>query len=151
MTFALVSTANARPQEYEDYDQPSPRAALQQKQQQQQHNHHQQHIKRQQDEDRETSTVIPIIHYDKEQDLSGAYKTRYVCNLMINRFFVVANLQFYIFISYETGNHIISEESGYLKDVNEEGYGTLVQKGSYSYEAPDGQVERNNDCIMMID
>lgn len=42
--------------------------------------------------------------------------------------------------SYETGNNIIAEESGFLKDVNEEGYGTLVQKGSYSYEAPDGQV-----------
>lgn len=45
-----------------------------------------------------------------------------------------------ISFSYETGNNIVAEESGYLKDVNEEGYGTLVQKGSYSYETPDGQV-----------
>lgn len=44
-------------------------------------------------------------------------------------------------LSYETGNNIIAEESGYLKDVNDEGYGTLVQKGSYSYETPEGQVK----------
>lgn len=43
--------------------------------------------------------------------------------------------------SYETGNNIISEESGYLKDINDDNpAGTLVQKGSYSYESPDGQV-----------
>lgn len=43
--------------------------------------------------------------------------------------------------SYETGNNIISEESGYLKDINDDNpAGTLVQKGSYSYETPDGQV-----------
>jgi hypothetical protein len=43
--------------------------------------------------------------------------------------------------SYETGNNIIAEESGFFKDINEDtGDGTLVQKGSYSYEAPDGQV-----------
>lgn len=43
--------------------------------------------------------------------------------------------------SYETGNHIFSEESGYLKDINDENpAGTLVQKGSYSYDTPDGQV-----------
>lgn len=60
---------------------------------------------------------------------------------MINRFRGLPNL-FFLIHSYETGNNIIAEESGYLKDVNDEGYGTLVQKGSYSYEAPDGQVER---------
>lgn len=53
----------------------------------------------------------------------------------------VLHIMFYSFLrSYETGNNIIAEESGYLKDVDDEGYGTLVQKGSYSYEAPDGQV-----------
>jgi Insect cuticle protein len=43
--------------------------------------------------------------------------------------------------SYETGNNILSEESGYLKDISEDNpSGTLVQKGSYSYESPDGQL-----------
>lgn len=42
---------------------------------------------------------------------------------------------------YETGNHIISQETGYLKDINEDNpSGTLVQKGSYSYETPEGEV-----------
>ena len=35
----------------------------------------------------------------------------------------------------------MSEETGYLKDISEDNpAGTLVQKGSYSYETPDGQV-----------
>jgi Insect cuticle protein len=42
---------------------------------------------------------------------------------------------------YETGNNIIAEESGYLKDFSEDNpNGVLVQQGSYSYEAPDGQL-----------
>lgn len=65
--------ASARPQEYDDYDQPTPRSL-------QRHQlHHQQHIssRKHQDEERETTTVIPIIQYDKEQDINGNYKTRY--------------------------------------------------------------------------
>lgn len=40
---------------------------------------------------------------------------------------------------YETGNNIYAQESGYLKDVGEN-HNALVQSGSYSYTAPDGQV-----------
>ncbi|CAK1604177.1 unnamed protein product [Parnassius mnemosyne] len=64
----------------------------------------------------ETSTYIPIISFDKAQDTDGSYKT-----------------------SYETGNHIYAEEQGYFKSVGED-KDALVQEGSYSYTAPDGQV-----------
>jgi hypothetical protein len=68
LTFALA--VNARPQEYDDYDQPArPAARLNQKQQQQQPS-------QKRNEERETSTWIPIIQYDKEQDISGSYKTQ---------------------------------------------------------------------------
>jgi hypothetical protein len=71
VTFALVSAASARPQEYDDYDQPAPPRASHQKQ------HHQQQQQQQRKvEERETSTFIPIIQYDKEQDISGSYKTQ---------------------------------------------------------------------------
>ncbi|XP_041976304.1 endocuticle structural glycoprotein SgAbd-2-like [Aricia agestis] len=63
-----------------------------------------------------TSTVIPILHFDKEQGTDGSYKT-----------------------SYETGNNILSEETGHLRAAETaEGIPTLVQEGSYSYIAPDG-------------
>lgn len=39
---------------------------------------------------------------------------------------------------YETGNNIQAEESGYLKSVGEND--ALVQQGTYTYTAPDGQV-----------
>lgn len=44
--------------------------------------------------------------------------------------------------SYETGNNIIAEESGYIKTFGEGADKTegLVQQGSYSYTSPDGQV-----------
>lgn len=43
--------------------------------------------------------------------------------------------------SYETGNNINAQESGYIKDITEDNpTGTLVQKGSYSYESPDGEL-----------
>ncbi|KAI5631628.1 insect cuticle protein domain-containing protein [Phthorimaea operculella] len=64
----------------------------------------------------ETTTFIPIIHFDKEQGTDGSYKT-----------------------SYETGNHITAQESGFLRPVGED-QNALVQSGSYSYTAPDGQV-----------
>uniref|UniRef100_A0A1B0GMF2 Endocuticle structural glycoprotein SgAbd-2 n=1 Tax=Phlebotomus papatasi TaxID=29031 RepID=A0A1B0GMF2_PHLPP len=66
----------------------------------------------------ETTTWIPILKYNKEQGNDGSYKTQ-----------------------YETGNNIVAEETGYLKDFNENTpNGVLVQHGSYSYTAPDGQV-----------
>lgn len=69
-------------------------------------------------EDRETSTQIPIISQDKQQETDGSYRS-----------------------SYETGNGINHEEEGIIKDVNEDHPdGILVQKGSYSYETPEGEV-----------
>lgn len=40
---------------------------------------------------------------------------------------------------YETGNNIYASEEGYLKHISED-QNALVQSGSYSYTAPDGQV-----------
>lgn len=43
--------------------------------------------------------------------------------------------------AFETGNHILAEETGYLKDANQANpNGVLVQEGTYTYEAPDGQI-----------
>ncbi|XP_034943855.1 endocuticle structural glycoprotein SgAbd-2-like [Chelonus insularis] len=66
-----------------------------------------------------TTTFIPILQWNKEQEHDGTYRT-----------------------SYETGNNIIAEESGYIKTFGEgedkvEG---LVQQGSYSYTSPEGQI-----------
>lgn len=42
---------------------------------------------------------------------------------------------------YETGNNIQAEEQGYLKTVGDnQDQSALVQSGSYTYTAPDGQV-----------
>lgn len=42
---------------------------------------------------------------------------------------------------YETGNNIQAEEQGYLKAVGDkQDQSALVQIGSYTYTAPDGQV-----------
>ncbi|XP_058450581.1 endocuticle structural glycoprotein ABD-4 [Malaya genurostris] len=66
----------------------------------------------------ETTTWIPILKYNKEQGEDGSYKTE-----------------------YQTGNNIVHEESGYLKDFSDaHPNGVLVQQGAYSYEAPDGQI-----------
>jgi hypothetical protein len=67
LAFALM--VNARPQEYDDYDQAPTRAPARHQQ-----NNHKQHQQR--NEDRETTTFVPIIQYDKEQDISGNYKTQ---------------------------------------------------------------------------
>ncbi|XP_015179987.1 PREDICTED: uncharacterized protein LOC107068281, partial [Polistes dominula] len=66
-----------------------------------------------------TTTPIPILHWNKQQEHDGTYKT-----------------------SYETGNNIIAEESGYIKTVGEGADRTeaLVQQGSYSYMSPEGQL-----------
>ncbi|XP_063220024.1 endocuticle structural glycoprotein SgAbd-8-like [Bacillus rossius redtenbacheri] len=60
---------------------------------------------------------IPIIRFDKEQSADGSYKT-----------------------SYETGNNIVAEETGFLKNVGVKDQEALVQHGSYSYTSPEGDV-----------
>jgi hypothetical protein len=42
--------------------------------------------------------------------------------------------------SYETGNNIIAEETGFLKNPGIENEEALVQHGSYTYTAPDGSI-----------
>ncbi|KAF2897928.1 hypothetical protein ILUMI_08247, partial [Ignelater luminosus] len=73
----------------------------------------------------ESTTYIPIIRFDKEQGSDGSYKAL-----------------------WETGNNILAQEEGYLKDLgpdpDPDHKGELlhaqVQQGSYTYTAPDGQV-----------
>jgi hypothetical protein len=50
---------------------------------------------------------------------------------------LVISIKYY---SYETGNNIIAEETGFLKNVGIENEEALVQHGSYSYTAPDGSI-----------
>ncbi|XP_076298757.1 cuticular protein 49Ah [Lasioglossum baleicum] len=66
-----------------------------------------------------STTPVPILHWNKQQEHDGTYKT-----------------------SYETGNSIIAEESGYIKKVGEgeEQGEALVQQGSYSYTSPEGKL-----------
>ncbi|XP_037955728.1 endocuticle structural glycoprotein ABD-4 [Teleopsis dalmanni] len=67
---------------------------------------------------RDTTTWIPILKYNKEQSEDGSYKTE-----------------------YETGNNIVHEETGFLKDFSEKNpNGVLVQHGQYSYQSPEGEV-----------
>lgn len=41
---------------------------------------------------------------------------------------------------YKTGNHIDAQETGFIKDINEQyPNGILVQHGEYQYEAPNGE------------
>jgi hypothetical protein len=70
LTFALV--ANARPQDYDDFEQQPARPAS--RNQQAQANQQQQ--KKGKVDDRETTTFVPIIQYDKEQGTDGSYKTQ---------------------------------------------------------------------------
>ncbi|XP_053593173.1 endocuticle structural glycoprotein SgAbd-2-like [Microplitis demolitor] len=66
-----------------------------------------------------STTFIPILQWNKEQEHDGTYRT-----------------------SYETGNNIIAEESGYIRSTGEgeDKVDTLVQSGSYSYTSPEGQL-----------
>lgn len=66
-TFVLA--VSARPQDYDDYDQPAQKPAT--RNQPQKNNQ-----KKSQIDDRETSTFIPIIQYDKQQGTDGSYKTQ---------------------------------------------------------------------------
>ncbi|KAK6621127.1 hypothetical protein RUM43_011433 [Polyplax serrata] len=60
---------------------------------------------------------IPILKYENEGvNFDGSYKW-----------------------SYETGNEIQAEESGYVKNAGNPETETQVAQGSYSYTAPDGQ------------
>lgn len=118
LSFAIIVNARPQQQEYDDYDQPTSRSGkkIQQSQASQQ-------LRPRSSEDlRETSTYVPIVSQDKQQETDGSYKS-----------------------SYETGNNIFHEEQGTIKEnpltVNDENPdGILVQKGSYSYETPDGEV-----------
>lgn len=62
--FAFVAVVAARPQEYDDYEQQTARPAARN------------HPKGGKADDRETTTFIPIIQYDKEQGTDGSYKTQ---------------------------------------------------------------------------
>ncbi|EFA03218.1 endocuticle structural glycoprotein SgAbd-8 [Tribolium castaneum] len=71
----------------------------------------------------ESTTFIPIIRFDKEQGNDGSYKA-----------------------AWETGNNIIAQEEGYVKDlgpdpdVEGQHLNAQVQQGSYTYTSPEGQV-----------
>lgn len=42
---------------------------------------------------------------------------------------------------YKTGNNIDAQETGFIKDINEQHpNGVLVQHGEYQYEAPNGEL-----------
>lgn len=111
-------------QNYQNYQQQDYRQQQQQQQQQDYRPQQQQQEYRPQKQiedfrpkvSLETTTFIPIIRFDKEQGTDGSYKT-----------------------AYETGNNIQAEEQGFLKSVGED-QNALVQHGTYSYTAPDGQV-----------
>uniref|UniRef100_A0A1A9X4I3 Endocuticle structural glycoprotein SgAbd-2 n=1 Tax=Glossina brevipalpis TaxID=37001 RepID=A0A1A9X4I3_9MUSC len=66
---------------------------------------------------RESTTWIPILKFNKEQSEDGSYRTE-----------------------YETGNSIVHEETGFLKDFSDTNpNGVLVQHGQYSYLSPEGE------------
>ncbi|EGI60088.1 Endocuticle structural glycoprotein SgAbd-2 [Acromyrmex echinatior] len=66
-----------------------------------------------------STTPIPILHWNKQQEHDGTYK-----------------------IGYETGNNIIAEESGYIKTIGEgeDRAEAIVQQGTFSYTSPEGQL-----------
>lgn len=77
----------------------------------------------------------------------GALYSKQTGNYVWNiDFFIITYLDNISFSSYETGNHIISEEEGFLKqlgpDPDKEGetLNAQVQQGSYSYTSPEGQL-----------
>jgi hypothetical protein len=72
----LVLAVSARPQDYDDdYDQPATKAAPR-SQPQQQPKKSAAPATAQKSGDRETSTWVPIITYDKQQGTDGSYKTQ---------------------------------------------------------------------------
>ncbi|RZC31985.1 endocuticle structural glycoprotein SgAbd-8, partial [Asbolus verrucosus] len=83
----------------------------------------QQQIQEQRPRSHESTTFIPIIRFDKEQGNDGSYKA-----------------------AWETGNNIIAQEEGYIKDLGPDpdaegqNLNAQVQQGSYTYTSPEGQV-----------
>ncbi|KAJ3654489.1 hypothetical protein Zmor_013675 [Zophobas morio] len=105
-----------RPDQYEDDQQYQPRPQHQPQPQQQQNQD-------QRPRAHDSTTFIPIIRFDKEQGADGSYKA-----------------------AWETGNNIIAQEEGYIKDLGPdpdsqgENLNAQVQQGSYTYTSPEGQV-----------
>ena len=103
-----------------------------------------------QQQDKRSTTPIPILQWNKQQEHDGTYRARYyqisynflinVCQMKVSD--EQFNLFLNIFISYETGNNIIAEESGYIKTIGtgDDQTEALVQQGSYSFMTPDGQL-----------
>ncbi|XP_067000873.2 endocuticle structural glycoprotein SgAbd-2 [Anabrus simplex] len=60
---------------------------------------------------------VPIIAYNNEHNFDGSYR-----------------------YNYETGNGIIANEQGYLKNAGYPDIEAQVAQGSYSYTGPDGVV-----------
>jgi hypothetical protein len=109
-----------RPDQYEDDQEFQPKPQQRQPQQQQQQ---QQQYQEQRPRSHESTTFIPIIRFDKEQGNDGSYKA-----------------------AWETGNNIIAQEEGYIKDLGPDpdaagqNLNAQVQQGSYTYTSPEGQV-----------
>ncbi|XP_023316065.1 cuticle protein 3-like [Trichogramma pretiosum] len=102
------------------YQAQAPQQQPQQQQQAQQEQRQYQAAPAQINEERRVSTTpIPILQWNKQQEHDGTYRT-----------------------NYETGNNIIAEEQGYIKQVGEgeDRADALVQQGSYSYTSPEGQI-----------
>ncbi|XP_056644761.1 endocuticle structural glycoprotein SgAbd-1-like [Diorhabda carinulata] len=128
---ACLANPQRRPQSYYDNNQDQQQNTAQNYQdntaQQYQQNlvQEQQNVdnRRYQEPNEKVIKFIPIIRFDKEQGEDGSYKA-----------------------SYETGNNIIAEEEGYLKELGpdpEEAGKTIksqVQLGRFTYTSPDGTV-----------
>ncbi|KAK4880451.1 hypothetical protein RN001_008597 [Aquatica leii] len=120
ITLAFVGACIAQEQgrRYYQQQQQQQQQPQQQPEEQQYNSQHQEHRPR-----HETTTYIPIIRFDKEQGVAGTYKAL-----------------------WETGNHILAQEEGYLKDLGPdpdqkgENLHAQVQQGSYTYTAPNGEV-----------
>ncbi|XP_031345707.1 endocuticle structural glycoprotein SgAbd-2-like [Photinus pyralis] len=125
-TLCFVGACIAQESHGRRYQQPHQQPHQQQPQQQEgQQNQHYQEPPQQYHENRrhESTTYIPIIRFDKEQGADGSYKAL-----------------------WETGNNILAQEEGYLKDLGPdpdakgETLHAQVQQGSFTYTAPNGEV-----------
>lgn len=72
----LVLAVSARPQDYDDYDQPTARPASRNQQAAAAQQKKPKSDAKSDDRERETSTWIPIVQYDKQQNTDGSYKTQ---------------------------------------------------------------------------
>ncbi|KAF5297777.1 hypothetical protein FQA39_LY11926 [Lamprigera yunnana] len=121
ISIALIGACIAQEyhgRKYQQQQQPQP-----QPQQEEQYQPQPQQFQEQRQRSHESTTYIPIIRYDKEQGVDGTYKAL-----------------------WETGNNILAQEEGYLKDLGPdpdqkgENIHAQVQQGSYTYTAPNGEV-----------